>query len=180
MDIFSNWIFWVVLAAILFILAIIGYLSESRKRSKKKEENKNETSINDNPNVVASTTTDAVSAVKNDDWTTMPEVSVAPLNVENNAQTQAETNVASAPDTLNMTPVEPVSTPEALNVSPVEPVSTPEALNVSPVEPLATPEALNVSPVEPLATPDISTSVSSTDNENTTDTSDKSNNVWNS
>ena len=57
MEIFSNWMFWVVLAAIIFILAIIGYLTDGLKKAKKKqpekEENKTNTSAAVTENVKA-------------------------------------------------------------------------------------------------------------------------------
>lgn len=32
MEIFSNWIFWVVMAAVIFVFALIGFLAESKKK----------------------------------------------------------------------------------------------------------------------------------------------------
>ena len=81
MEIFSNWMFWVVLAAIIFILAIIGYLTDGLKKAKKKqpekEENKTNTSAAVTENVKAAEPEKTVQQSvqqKNDDWTVMPEV----------------------------------------------------------------------------------------------------------
>ena len=85
MELFSNWMFWVILAAILFILAIIGYLSESKKKSKKKEVS-NETSSNNSVNNSAAsletveTPIQTPASVQTDDFTVMPEVKVETLN----------------------------------------------------------------------------------------------------
>ena len=38
MNILTNWVFWIIIAAIVFVLAIIGYLSESKKKNKKAED----------------------------------------------------------------------------------------------------------------------------------------------
>ena len=38
MEIFTNWIFWTVLATIIFLLAVIGYLAESKKKTENKED----------------------------------------------------------------------------------------------------------------------------------------------
>lgn len=76
MEILSNWIFWVVLASIVFVLALIGYLTESMKQSSKKKENK-DAEVNDTDDSVTnvvSTPAPTVTTTTNDDWTTMPEV----------------------------------------------------------------------------------------------------------
>ena len=85
MELFSNWMFWVILAAILFILAIIGYLSESKKKSKKKEVS-NETSSSNSVNNSAvspktvETPVQVQTTSQNDNFTVMPEVKVETLN----------------------------------------------------------------------------------------------------
>lgn len=77
MEILSSWIFWVILASIVFVLALIGYLTESMKKSKKDE--KKDTDVKDvnevNNNVTPASEEQVVTEVKADDWMTMPEVS---------------------------------------------------------------------------------------------------------
>ena len=77
MEILSSWIFWVILASIVFVLALIGYLTESMKKSKKDE--KKDTDVKDvnevNNNVTPVSEEPVVTEVKADDWMTMPEVS---------------------------------------------------------------------------------------------------------
>lgn len=77
MEILSSWIFWVILASIVFVLALIGYLTESMKKSKKDE--KKDTDVKDvnevNNNVTPASEEPVVTEVKADDWMTMPEVS---------------------------------------------------------------------------------------------------------
>ena len=132
MGFLTNWVFWVILAVIVFLMAIIGFLAEGSIFKKK-----DKTTIGDDNTDSDST----VSSVQTPD-------AFAPLK---------SASVPSTPETLN---VNPVSTPvaETLDVNPVNtpvaetldvnPVNTPvaETLDVNPVN---TPEAetLNVSPV---------------------------------
>ena len=78
MEILSSWIFWVILASIVFVLALIGYLTESMKKPKK-DDKKKDTDVKDvnevNTNVTPAQDESAVTEVKADDWMTMPEVS---------------------------------------------------------------------------------------------------------
>ena len=81
MELFSNWMFWVILAAILFILAIIGYLSESKKKSKKKEVSNEASSNNSAASVeTVETPVQTPASAQTDDFTVMPEVKVETLN----------------------------------------------------------------------------------------------------
>lgn len=129
MELFSNWMFWVILAAILFILAIIGYLSESKKKSKKKEVS-NETSSNnsvDNSAVSPKTVETPVqvqTTSQNDNFTVMPEVKVETLNdVEPTEPTPAPAtsvvneNVVTdkVPDVTPTTSSEPAAMPSSNN-----------------------------------------------------------------
>ena len=162
MEIFSNWIFWVILASIVFVLALIGYLTESMKKTKeeKKEEPKEE-----EPTVNTETVDENVQTeVKADDWMDMPKVetmdevkvdTIGTLSVDNNS---TETPVAVS----EATPTEEV-TPE---VSTLEEVSEP------------TTETLD-SDVEDSS--NIQTPVENTNVENTNETSteEKNNDIWN-
>ena len=125
MELFSNWMFWVILAAILFILAIIGYLSESKKKSKKKEVS-NEASSNNSAAFCRDcrdTCSNAASA-QTDDFTVMPEVKVETLNDVKPAEpTQAPAtsvvneNVVTdkVPDVTPTTSSEPAAMPSSNN-----------------------------------------------------------------
>ena len=64
MEIFSNGVFWIILATIIFILALIGFLTESMKKSKK------------NNNVEAVQPTDSVidTSEVNVNFNAMPDV----------------------------------------------------------------------------------------------------------
>lgn len=129
MELFSNWMFWVILAAILFILAIIGYLSESKKKSKKKEVS-NETSSSNSVNNSAvspktvETPVQVQTTSQNDNFTVMPEVKVETLNdVEPTEPTSApatsvvnENVVADkVPDVTSTTSSEPAAMPSSNN-----------------------------------------------------------------
>ena len=116
MGFLTNWVFWVILAVIVFLMAIIGFLAEGSIFKKK-----DKTTIG-NDNTDSDST---VSSVQTPD-------AFAPLK---------SASVPSTPETLN---VNPVNTPvaETLNVNPVNtPVA--ETLNVNSVNtPVA--ETLNV------------------------------------
>ena len=64
MEIFANWIFWVSLASIIFLFALIGYLSDNKRKKKESDssyvkpqvdpiENESSESLADNSNVAA-------------------------------------------------------------------------------------------------------------------------------
>ena len=119
MGFLTNWVFWVILAVIVFLMAIIGFLAEGSIFKKK-----DKTTIG-NDNTDSDST---VSSVQTPD-------AFAPLK---------SASVPSTPETLN---VNPVNTPvaETLNVNSVNtPVA--ETLNVNPVN-TPTAETLNVNPV---------------------------------
>ena len=56
MNIFTNWIFWVVLASILFIFALIGFLSEKKKEKKQNNEVKPDDTVNKPTDILNSNT----------------------------------------------------------------------------------------------------------------------------
>ena len=119
MGFLTNWVFWVILTVIVFLMVIIGFLAEGSIFKKK-----DKTTIGDDNTDSDST----VSSVQTPD-------AFAPLK---------SSSVPSTPETLN---VNPVNTPvaETLNVNPVNtPVA--ETLNVNSVN-TPTAETLNVNPV---------------------------------
>ena len=118
MEIFSNWIFWVVLASIVFVLALIGYLTESMKKDKKEDKKKEEPDVV--PEVTASVTpeTNEVNIpAQNDDWTTMPKVdsSLEEVKVDSISEVADSTNSADSVFTS------PVSDTEVSTLEPVTP-----------------------------------------------------------
>lgn len=111
MEIFSNWIFWVVLASIVFVLALIGYLTESMKNSKKndrdEEVSKSEEPISETPMQSESVTVE--NQVSTDDWMNMPkinkpleEVKVDTINDVQSSTPDTSVDVASSSETNNI------------------------------------------------------------------------------
>ena len=119
MGFLTNWVFWVILAVIVFLMAIIGFLAEGSIFKKK-----DKTTIGDDSTGSDST----VSSVQAPD-------AFAPLK---------SASVPSTPETLD---VNSVNTPaaETLDVNPVS-VPAAETLDVNPVSAPAA-ETLDVSPV---------------------------------
>ena len=118
MSFLSNWIFWIIVAFIVFLLSAVGYLSESRKKNKEVVEEQND--FVDNSSMVSgdsSQTTDNSSvevvnetAGLNDEWNVMPEVNSvsassdiysATLNSQSETQVQSLSGVESAIDTTS-------------------------------------------------------------------------------
>ena len=97
MEIFSNWIFWVILASIVFVLALIGYLTESMKKSNKDDKKDTEAKDDNQVNTEATPAQEepVVTETPADDWMTMPEVN-KPLE---------EVKVDSIDDTPNESPL---------------------------------------------------------------------------
>lgn len=126
MEIFSNWIFWVVLASIVFVLALIGYLTESMKKDKKDDKKKDEASPVPEVSVPETPETNEVNIpAQNDDWTTMPKVD-APLD-EVKVDTISE--VTDEPNSIDNLATSPVSDENEVP-SPAPVTSEPQGLNV--------------------------------------------------
>lgn len=193
MEILSNWVFWVVLASIVFVLALIGYLTESMKKTKKdNKEEKNDTKPIEEA-VESQPTAPTVNEANNNDWMSMPKVDKPleevkvdtisdTLNVNNdvfNSQNNAETvtPVETVSDVTNI--VEPSSV-----VTPVEPVSSePAGLNVEShvdastnvVEPITTDTTSvseEVNPTQPVQDAPV-------ESLNVSETDEKNNDIWN-
>ena len=162
MDIFSNMTFWIILIAIIFILALIGYLSESMKKPKEEKKNHDDTAsmdsatttnntLNMNNTMVADNNLNVNNSAMASDNMTMPEVNVEKLDTDNQhvLESPVTDNLPGNMDTANNGVVEPLVN---------EPTDTVASVNVND----------NVTPVDlnnanPQAT---------TDNE-------KNNNIWN-
>lgn len=207
MEIFSNWVFWVILASIIFVLALIGYLTESMKKPNKTDENK-EDDKNDNKvdtNVVSTPAEPAVTETPADDWTTMPEIN-KPLeevkvdNINEVPESSINTNVNSdtatiggdlfANPSVNET-VTPVDNTMANSESTMNNVSVESPVNTADntVEPTVN-VTENTVASEPAVTPTSSETTSdntasepvqSTPVEtlNTSETDDKNTDIWN-
>ena len=159
MNILTNWIFWIVISAIVFVLAIIGYLSESKKKNKKvvneinndvissdTTQNVETNSVPANDNVAQSTVS---SSISDSDFNIMPEVNsvsvTQPSNVISNSS--LDSNVFSVPSTLEApTSVQPtvVETPAP---APVQPTVV-EATAPAPVQSTVV-ETPAMAPVQP-------------------------------
>ena len=204
MEIFSNWVFWIILATIVFVLALIGYLTESMKKSKKEDNKEEQPKVENNVDTVMPENTVTEVKAQTDDWTTMPEVN-KPLEevkvdtisepVENNEPTSAVDDLFGTPSVAPVAPSvntevnDTVSTDTtSADVTPsVEPTVSVETPEVQPVESntTVTPEVptasstnvvSDVQPVEPNAatTPEVQPT-----EQNTSDSENKNNDIWN-
>ena len=96
MEIFTNWMFWVVLAGMVFIFAIIGFLVENKKNGKEAQPPVNPTDNKEdalNQNITKapegnSINLDEVKPASEDTSNTMPQV---------NVQTMPQVNVQTMP-----------------------------------------------------------------------------------
>ncbi len=145
MGFLTNWVFWVILAVIVFLMAIIGFLAEGSIFKKKDKTTIGDDSTGSDSTVSSVQAPDAFAPLKSASVPSTPET----LDVNSVNTPAAETldvNPVSAPaaETLD---VSPVNTPaaETLNVSPVSAPAA-ETLDVSPLNTPAA-ETLNVNPV---------------------------------
>lgn len=171
MSILTNWIFWVIIAFIVFILAIIGYLSESRKRSSENDISSDETNNVPNLNVSQKEVqADSNTSLSESDFNVMPEINSTTVSKSSDiiSNSNLGSDVFSVPPTLSGSPVMEstlaINTPAApvaeMPVSPstvaeapvVTSVESAPAVNVvvSPVEPAPVVSATPAAPVEPL------------------------------
>lgn len=199
MEIFSNWVFWIILATIVFVLALIGYLTESMKKPKKEDNNEEQPKVDNNMDTVQPENT--VTEVKaQDDWMTMPEVN-KPLEevkvdtisepVENNEPTTAVDDLFGTPSVAPVTPDLNTEANSTVSTDTVPADVTPsvQTETVTPVqaEPVETsmPEQVNVEPTVEAATtnvetPDVQPVTDAQPAEpNTADSENKNNDIWN-
>ena len=132
MGFLTNWVFWVILAVIVFLMAIIGFLAEGSIFKKKDKTTIGDDSTGSDSTVSSVQAPDAFAPLKSASVPSTPET----LDV-NSVNTPAA-------ETLD---VNPVSAPAAETID-VNPVNTPaaETLNVNPVN-MPQAEMLNVSPI---------------------------------
>ena len=126
MGFLTNWVFWVILAIIVFIMAIIGFLAEGTIFKKKDSDD----NINKDSN--------GISEINSNEKPETPSV-FAPLKSASTPETLNVSSAPSMPETLNVSSAP--SMPETLNVSSAP--TMPETLNVSSASTM--PETLNVS-----------------------------------
>lgn len=122
MEILSNWVFWVILASIVFVLALIGYLTESMKKPKKDEEKKDTDSNEVNTDAIPVQEEPVVTEVKADDWMTMPEVSkpLEEVKVDSINDMPSESSVTADVNTETTTGGDLFTTPSINEAVPVE------------------------------------------------------------
>lgn len=171
MNILTNWIFWVIIAAIVFVLALIGYLAESRKKNKKLEEsNTSADGVSATPNVEstpASNNEVQSAPVNATDFNVMPEVNSTTVSQPSEiiSNSNIDSTVFDASSSIE-TPAAPVAEQTTVQESapvvetPVAPVSAPvvEQTTVQESVPVVeTPAApvveTPVAPVEPTIEP---------------------------
>lgn len=163
MSILTNWIFWVIIAFIVFILAIIGYLSESRKRSSENDISSDETNNVSNLNVSQKEVqADSNTSLSESDFNVMPEINSTTVSKSSDiiSNSNLGSDVFSVPPTLSGSPVMEstlaINTPAApVAEKPVSPTTVAEAPVVTSVESAPAVSATPVintpaAPVEPL------------------------------
>ena len=145
MGFLTNWVFWVILAVIVFLMAIIGFLAEGSIFKKKDKTTIGDDSTGSDSTVSSVQAPDAFAPLKSASVPSTPET----LDVNSVNTPAAETldvNPVNTPaaETLD---VNLVNTPAAETLD-VNPVNTPaaETLDVNPVSAPAA-ETLDVSPV---------------------------------
>lgn len=188
MEIFSNWVFWVLLATIVFVLALIGYLTESMKKTKEdKKEEKKEEPIQPESTVETVQPESTVTPTQDDNWMTMPEVNkpleevqVDTINeVSNDANAVEETSTSSVGNNVfttsvnNDTPAPVTSEPAGLNVETSSNVV--ETLGDGPADNTTTPEVF--SSTQDVSTPSFESSVTMSSENSSTD--EKNSDIWN-
>ena len=182
MEIFSNWMFWVILASIVFVLALIGYLTESMKTSNKDDKKDTEATPAQEEPVVTETLAD--------DWMTMPEVNkpleevkVDSINdMPNESPLTADVNKEENTDMFTNSNVNetvmPVENNIANNVeteSSVNQTETTEIPMTKAEETLVTPETTvssDVTSSEPVQ-------LTQTETANTSESDEKNTDIWN-
>lgn len=192
MEIFSNWIVWVILASIVFVLALIGYLTESMKKSNKDDKKDTEAKDDNQVNVEATPAQEepVVTETPADDWMTMPEVNkpleevkVDSINdMPNESPLTADVNKEENTDMFTNSNVNetvmPVENNIANNVeteSSVNQTETTEIPMTKAEETLVTPETTvssDVTSSEPVQ-------LTQTETSNTSESDEKNTDIWN-
>ena len=194
MEIFSNWVFWIILATIVFVLALIGYLTESMKKSKKEENKEKQPEVENNMDVVQPESTVTEVKAQADDWTSMPEVN-KPLEevkvdsisepIENNESTNAVDDLFGTPSvapvapTVNTEANETVTDTVSADVTPgIQETVAPESVVESATE-VSTPEVQPVETVNTTVTPEVQPVATDTQTTEPSTENNKNNDIWN-
>ena len=145
MGFLTNWVFWVILAVIVFLMAIIGFLAEGSIFKKKDKTTIGNDNTDSDSTVSSVQTPDAFAPLKSASVPSTPEtLNVNPVNTPVAETLNVNPVNTPAAETLNVNPVN-APTAETLNVNSVNtPVA--ETLNVNSVN-TPTAETLNVNPV---------------------------------
>ena len=145
MGFLTNWVFWVILTVIVFLMVIIGFLAEGSIFKKKDKTTIGDDNTDSDSTVSSVQTPDAFAPLKSSSVPSTPEtLNVNPVNTPVAETLNVNSVNTPVAETLN---VNPVNTPvaETLNVNSVN-TPTAETLNVNPVNtPVA--ETLNVNSV---------------------------------
>ena len=158
MGFLTNWVFWVILAVIVFLMAIIGFLAEGSIFKKKDKTTIGNDNTDSDSTVSSVQTSDAFAPLKSASVPSTPEtLNVNPVNTPVAETLNVNSVNTPTAETLNVNPVN-TPTAETLNVNSVNTpvaetlnvnsVNTPaaETLNVNPVN-MPQAEMLNVSPI---------------------------------
>ena len=145
MGFLTNWVFWVILAVIVFLMAIIGFLAEGSIFKKKDKTTIGNDNTDSDSTVSSVQTPDAFAPLKSASVPSTPEtLNVNPVNTPVAETLNVNPVNTPAAETLNVNSVN-TPTAETLNVNPVN-TPTAETLNVNSVNTPAA-ETLNVNPV---------------------------------
>ena len=145
MGFLTNWVFWVILAVIVFLMAIIGFLAEGSIFKKKDKTTIGNDNTDSDSTVSSVQTPDAFAPLKSASVPSTPEtLNVNPVNTPVAETLNVNSVNTPVAETLNVNSVN-TPTAETLNVNSVN-TPTAETLNVNPVNtPVA--ETLNVNSV---------------------------------
>lgn len=173
MEIFSNWVFWVVLASIVFVLALIGYLTESMKKPKKEENAEKEEPMKEEPTVLNSN--EQPTEPVTNDWMTMPPVSNSLDEVKVESMNETASDTSSSADVLENETVND-TTPS------VDESATTPAAEVTPLVDNTLNDQKDVPTVEENAevlTTNVNVPNTSEEAKPTESTDEKNNDIWN-
>ena len=169
MVVITNWVFWAIIAAIILVMAIIGYLVESSELNKKRviEEEKPE-ETKEQENLLWSENApkederqETIHTVEQaDDWTTIPTVASGTANQTLSEEVTTPIVAKSEPNIIDKTPdiseAKVIKTPEPLAqtsvIAPVEEIS-PAVKEAIPEVPTAQQEIKPANP-QPLPAPE--------------------------
>ena len=124
----NNWTIWLLAAGIIFLLSILGYLSESKKKNEKKEEElepeeKKEMLVE--PEIKEEKKEPEIKEETNDNWNVMPEVNVQTVAANAVSNTNLDSTVFSKQQVTEPASTAPAETSSVFadaNASSPEPI----------------------------------------------------------